>query len=209
MSKLYIVEHPVVQSKVTMLRDINTGNKEFRELVSEIASFICYEATKDLETKEIEVESVLCKTKGNVLNRKVGIVPILRAGLGMVDGILNLIPNANIGHIGLYRDPETLLPVEYYCKLPSSDPSNTDILLVDPMLATGGTAIAAMQFIKERGFKNIKFLCLIASPEGVKKVSEAHPDIDIYTAALDNHLNEHGYIIPGLGDAGDRIFGTK
>lgn len=209
MSKLYIVEHPVVQSKVTMLRDINTGNKEFRELVSEIASFICYEATKDLETKEIEVESVLCKTKGNVLNRKVGIVPILRAGLGMVDGILNLIPNASIGHIGLYRDPETLLPVEYYCKLPSSDPSNTDILLVDPMLATGGTAIAAMQFIKERGFKNIKFLCLIASPEGVKKVSEAHPDIDIYTAALDNHLNDHGYIIPGLGDAGDRIFGTK
>ena len=209
MSKLYIVEHPVVQSKVTMLRDINTGNKEFRELVSEIASFICYEATKDLETKEIEVESVLCKTKGNVLNRKVGIVPILRAGLGMVDGILNLIPNASIGHIGLYRDPETLLPVEYYCKLPSSDPSNTDILLVDPMLATGGTAIAAMQFIKERGFKNIKFLCLIASPEGVKKVSETHPDIDIYTAALDNHLNDHGYIIPGLGDAGDRIFGTK
>ncbi len=209
MSNLYIVDHPVVQSKVTMLRDINTGNKEFRELVSEISSFICYEATKDLETKEIEVESVLCKTKGNILNKKVGIVPILRAGLGMVDGILNLIPNASIGHIGLYRDPETLLPVEYYCKLPSSDPTNTDILLVDPMLATGGTAIAAMQFIKERGFKNIKFLCLIASPEGVKKVSEAHPDIDIYTAALDDHLNDHGYIIPGLGDAGDRIFGTK
>lgn len=209
MSNLYIVDHPVVQSKVTMLRDINTGNKEFRELVSEIASFICYEATKNLETKEVEVESVLCKTKGNVLNKKVGIVPILRAGLGMVDGILNLIPNASIGHIGLYRDPETLLPIEYYCKLPSSDPENTDILLIDPMLATGGTAIAAMQFIKERGFKNIKFLCLIASPEGVKKVSEAHPDIDIYTAALDDHLNEHGYIIPGLGDAGDRIFGTK
>lgn len=209
MSKLYIVDHPVVQSKVTMLRDVSTGNKEFRELVSEIASFICYEATKDLETKEIEVESVLCKTKGNVLNKKVGIVPILRAGLGMVDGILNLIPNASIGHIGLYRDPETLMPVEYYCKLPSSDPENTDILLVDPMLATGGTAIAAMQFMKERGFKNIKFLCLIASPEGVKKVSDAHPDIDIYTAALDDHLNDHGYIIPGLGDAGDRIFGTK
>ncbi len=209
MSKLYIVYHPVVQSKVTRLRDINTSNKEFRELVAEIASFICYEATKDLETKEIEVESVLCKTKGNILNKKVGIVPILRAGLGMVDGILNLIPNASIGHIGLYRDPETLLPVEYYCKLPSSDPLNTDILLIDPMLATGGTAIAAMQFIKERGFKNIKFLCLIASPEGVKKVSEAHPDIDIYTASLDDHLNDHGYIIPGLGDAGDRIFGTK
>ena len=209
MSKLYIVDHPVVQSKVTRLRDINTSNKEFRELVAEIASFICYEATKDLETKEIEVESVLCKTKGNILNKKVGIVPILRAGLGMVDGILNLIPNASIGHIGLYRDPETLLPVEYYCKLPSSDPLNTDILLIDPMLATGGTAIAAMQFIKERGFKNIKFLCLIASPEGVKKVSETHPDIDIYTASLDDHLNDHGYIIPGLGDAGDRIFGTK
>lgn len=209
MSNLYIVDHPVVQSKVTMLRAVKTGNKEFRELVSEIASFICYEATKDLETKEIEVESVLCKTKGNVLNKKVGIVPILRAGLGMVDGILNLIPNASVGHIGLYRDPETLLPVEYYCKLPSSDPENTDILLLDPMLATGGTAIAAMQFIKERGFKNIKFLCLIASPEGVKKVSEAHPDIDIYTAALDDHLDDHGYIIPGLGDAGDRIFGTK
>ena len=209
MSKLYIVDHPVVQSKVTRLRDINTSNKEFRELVAEIASFICYEATKDLETNEIEVESVLCKTKGNILNKKVGIVPILRAGLGMVDGILNLIPNASIGHIGLYRDPETLLPVEYYCKLPSSDPLNTDILLIDPMLATGGTAIAAMQFIKERGFKNIKFLCLIASPEGVKKVSEAHPDIDIYTASLDDHLNDHGYIIPGLGDAGDRIFGTK
>lgn len=209
MSKLYIVDHPVVQSKVTRLRDISTSNKEFRELVAEIASFICYEATKDLETKEIEVESVLCKTKGNILNKKVGIVPILRAGLGMVDGILNLIPNASIGHIGLYRDPETLLPVEYYCKLPSSDPLNTDILLIDPMLATGGTAIAAMQFIKERGFKNIKFLCLISSPEGVKKVSEAHPDIDIYTASLDDHLNDHGYIIPGLGDAGDRIFGTK
>ncbi len=209
MSNLYIVEHPVVQSKVTMLRDKNTGNKEFRELVSEIASFICYEATKDLGTKEVEVESVLCKTKGNILNKKVGIVPILRAGLGMVDGILNLIPNASVGHIGLYRDPETLLPVEYYCKLPSSDPENTDILLLDPMLATGGTAIAAMQFIKERGFKNIKFLCLISSPEGVKKVNEAHPDIDIYTASLDDHLDSHGYIIPGLGDAGDRIFGTK
>lgn len=207
--KLYIVNHPVVQSKVAMLRDINTGNKEFRELVSEIASFICYEATKDLETKEVEVESVLCKTKGNVLSKKVGIVPILRAGLGMVDGILNLIPNASIGHIGLYRDPESLMPVEYYCKLPSTEPDNTDILLLDPMLATGGTAIAAMQFIKERGFKNIKFLCLIACPEGVKKVAEAHPDVEIYTASLDERLNEHGYIIPGLGDAGDRIFGTK
>lgn len=208
MSELYIIKHPLVQSKVAMLRDKNTGNKEFRELVSEIASLICYEATKDLETSEIDVETILCNTKGKILKRKIGIVPILRAGLGMVDGILNLIPNANVGHIGLYRDPETLMPVEYYCKLPV-DPENTDILLLDPMLATGGTAISAMQFIKERGFKNIKFLCLIASPEGVKKVTEAHPDIDIYTASLDEKLNEHGYIIPGLGDAGDRIFGTK
>lgn len=208
MSKLYTIDHPLVQSKMTMLRDKNTGNKEFRELVSEIASLICYEATKSLETIDIEVETILCKTTGKVLQRKIGIVPILRAGLGMVDGILNLIPNATVGHIGLYRDPETLMPVEYYCKLPV-EPENTDILLLDPMLATGGTAIAAMQFIKEKGFKNIKFLCLIASPEGVKKVNEAHPDIDIYTASLDECLNDHGYIIPGLGDAGDRIFGTK
>lgn len=208
MSQLFIIEHPLVQSKLTMLRDKSTGNKEFRELVSEIATLICYEATKGFETKEIKIESILCNTTGNVLNKKVGIVPILRAGLGMVDGIVALIPNANVGHIGMYRDPETLLPVEYYCKLPN-DPENTDILILDPMLATGGTAIAAMDFIKERGFKNIKFLCLIASPEGVKKVSEEHPDIDIYTASLDDHLDEHGYIIPGLGDAGDRIFGTK
>lgn len=208
MGNLYTINHPLVQSKLSMLRDIKTGNKEFRELVSEIANLICYEATKDIDTKEIDIETVLCKTKGVILNKKISIVPILRAGLGMVDGILNLIPNANVGHIGLYRDPETLLPVEYYCKLPS-DIENTDILLLDPMLATGGTAIAAMQFIKERGFKNIKFLCLIASPEGVKKVNNTHPDVDIYTASLDNHLNDHGYIIPGLGDAGDRIFGTK
>ena len=208
MSELYIIDHPLVQSKVSKLRDKNTGNKEFRELVSEIASLICYEATKNLETKDIDIETILCNTTGKMLKRKIGIVPILRAGLGMVDGILNLVPNSSVGHIGLYRDPETLMPVEYYCKLPS-DAENTDILLLDPMLATGGTAISAMQFIKERGFKNIKFLCLIASPEGVKKVSEAHPDIDIYTAALDEKLNDHGYIIPGLGDAGDRIFGTK
>ena len=208
MSKLYTIDHPLVQSKLAMLREKNTGNKEFRELVSEIASLICYEATKDLETTDIEIETILCKTTGKILKRKIGIVPILRAGLGMVDGILNLIPNANVGHIGLYRDPATLMPVEYYCKLPV-DSENTDILLLDPMLATGGTAIAAMQFIKDIGFKNIKFLCLIASPEGIKKVNEAHPDIDIYTASLDERLNDHGYIIPGLGDAGDRIFGTK
>lgn len=208
MSKLYTIDHPLVQTKIAMLRDVQTGKKEFRELVSEISTLICYEATKDLEMTEINVKSVLCETKGKALLREIGIVPILRAGLGMVDGMFNLIPNSNVGHIGMYRDPETLLPVEYYCKLPSN-PEKTDILLLDPMLATGGTAIAAMDFIKERGFKNIKFLCLIASPEGVKKVSDAHPDVDIYTAALDDHLDEHGYIIPGLGDAGDRIFGTK
>lgn len=208
MSKLYIIDHPLVQSKVSMLRDKNTGNKEFRELVSEIASLICYEATKDLETENVNIESILCNTTGKTLKRKIGIVPILRAGLGMIDGILSLVPNASVGHIGLYRDPETLIPVEYYCKLPE-DFENTDILILDPMLATGGTAVSAIQFIKERGFKNIKFLCLIASPEGVKKVSDNHPDIDIYTAALDEKLDDHGYIIPGLGDAGDRIFGTK
>ncbi len=208
MSELHIIDHPLVQSKLSMLRDKKTGNKEFRELVSEIATLICYEATKDLQTKDIEVETILCKTKGKTLKKKISVVPILRAGLGMTDGILNLVPNANVGHIGLYRDPETLNPIEYYCKLPP-DADNTEILLLDPMLATGGTAIAAMQFIKERGFKNIKFLCLLASPEGVAKVNKVHPDIDIYTASLDECLNDHGYIIPGLGDAGDRIFGTK
>lgn len=208
MSELYIINHPLVQSKISKLRDIKTGGKEFRELVSEISSLICYEATKNLETKEIEIQSILCNTKGYSLKKKMCIVPILRAGLGMVDGILTLIPNASVGHIGLYRDPETLLPVEYYCKLPK-DVEDTEIFLLDPMLATGGTATSAIQFIKENGFKTIKFLSLIASPEGVKKINKNHPDVDIYTASLDDGLNKNGYIIPGLGDAGDRIFGTK
>lgn len=208
MSELYIINHPLVQSKISKLRDIKTGGKEFRELVSEISSLICYEATKNLETKEIEIQSILCNTKGYSLKKKMCIVPILRAGLGMVDGILTLIPNASVGHIGLYRDPETLLPVEYYCKLPK-DVEDTEIFLLDPMLATGGTATSAIQFIKENGFKTIKFLSLIASPEGVKKINQNHPDVDIYTASLDDGLNKNGYIIPGLGDAGDRIFGTK
>lgn len=208
MSTVYTIKHPLIETKLLRLRDKTTGNKEFREFVSEISSLIFYEATKDLETVDIEVDTILCKTVGKTLKRKLAIVPILRAGLGMVEGILRLTPNANVGHIGLYRDPKTLSPVEYYCKLPA-EPENTDILLLDPMLATGGTAIAAMQFIKDRGFKNIKFICLLASPEGIEKVQSAHPDVDIYTASVDECLNDHGYIIPGLGDAGDRIFGTK
>lgn len=208
MSNVYTIKHPLIETKLVKLRDKTTGNKEFRELVSEISSLIFYEATKDLETTDIEVETILCKTIGKTLKRKLAIVPILRAGLGMVEGILRLTPNANVGHIGLYRDPQTLQPVEYYCKLPEC-PENTDILLLDPMLATGGTAVAAMKFIKDRGFKNIKFVCLLASPEGIEKVKACHPDVDIYAASVDEGLNDHGYILPGLGDAGDRIFGTK
>lgn len=208
MSELYTINHPLLKTKITKLRDKNTDNKAFREIVSEVATLICYEATKDLTTKVIDVESVFCTTKGEILEKKVVIVPILRAGIGMVDGMLNLIPTASVGHIGLYRDPETLLPVEYYCKLPS-DTENTEILLLDPMLATGGTADMAIQFIKEYGFTKIKFLCIIASPEGIKKLNDTHPDVDIYTAELDEYLDKNGYIIPGLGDAGDRIFGTK
>lgn len=208
MSQIYTINHPLVQSKLSMLREASTGNKEFRELVSEVASLICYEATKDLTTNEIEIQSVLCKTKGCVLSRKIGVITILRAGLGMAEGLLNLMPNASVGHIGLYRDPETLLPVEYYCKLPS-DSDEMDIFVLDPMLATAGTAISAIHLIKEHNFKNIKFLCLIASPEGIKKLNEEHPDVDIYTASVDEHLDENGYIVPGLGDAGDRLFGTK
>ena len=208
MSKLYIIDHPLVQSKVSMLRDKNTGNKEFRELVSEIASLICYEATKDLETENVNIESILCNTTGKTLKRKIGIVPILRAGLGMIDGILSLVPNASVGHIGLYRDPETLIPVEYYCKLPE-DFENTDILILDPMLATGGSAVAAIDVLKQRGANSIKLVNLVASPEGIEEVQKYHPDVEIYVASIDEKLNEHGYIVPGLGDAGDRLFGTK
>lgn len=204
-----ILDHPLVQHKVSLLRDKNTGTKEFKELVSEIATLLCYEATRDLPTKEVEVETPIAMAKTRVLTgRKLALVPILRAGLGMVDGMLTLLPAAKVGHIGLYRNEETLEPVEYYCKLPS-DIAERDVLVLDPMLATGGSACDAITQIKKRGAKNIKFLCVIAAPEGVRRLQQAHPDVQIYAAALDQGLNEHAYIVPGLGDAGDRIFGTK
>ena len=209
MSNITITNHPLIQHKLSILRDKTTASKEFRALISEISMLMCYEATRDLELKEVEVETPVATAKVKKLSgKKLAIVPILRAGLGMVDGIIALIPSARVGHIGLYRDPETLQPVEYYCKLPH-DISERDVIVVDPMCATGGSAIDAITQIKKRGPKNIKFMCTIAAPEGLKALSEAHPDVDIYAAALDDHLNEHGYIVPGLGDAGDRIFGTK
>lgn len=209
MGKFVVVNHPLVQHKVTMMRDKNTTTRDFKALLDEISLLVCYEATKDLPLKEVEVETPICKTKAKmVAGRSVGVIPILRAGLGMVDGITTLIPNAKVGHIGLYRDPETHMPVEYYCKLPA-DAEQRTLIVVDPMLATGGSAIAAIQFLKDRGCTDIKMMNLIAAPEGVKAVQDAHPDVDIYVAALDECLNEHAYIVPGLGDAGDRIFGTK
>lgn len=208
MSNLYVIDHPLVQNKISMLRNIETNNKEFREIVGEIASLICYEATKALPLKDVEIETPLGKTDGKILAAEVGVVPILRAGIGMVDGIINLIPTAKVGHIGLYRDPDTLRPVEYFCKLPEST-EDMVIFVLDPMLATGGTASAAIQFLKERNIKNINYICLIAAPDGIKKLQQDHPDVDIYTASLDRGLNDAGYILPGLGDAGDRIFGTK
>ena len=203
------MDHPLIQHKLTYLRDIKTGAKEFRELAKEMSTLIAYEATRDIPLEDIEIETPICKTTGKIIaGRKVGIVPILRAGLGMVDGFLTLIPAAKVGHIGLYRDPETLEPVEYYCKMPA-DVTERDLIVVDPMLATGGSAIAAIGFIKDKGVQNIKLCCLIAAPEGIKAVTEAHPDVDIYVAAVDEKLNDHAYIVPGLGDAGDRLFGTK
>ena len=204
-----ILDHPLVQHKVSLLRDKNTGTKEFKELVGEIAMLLCYEATRDLPTKEVDVETPIAVAKSRVLaGRKLALVPILRAGLGMVDGMLSLLPAAKVGHIGMYRNEETLEPVEYYCKLPS-DIAERDVLLLDPMLATGGSACDAITQIKKRGARSIKFLAIIAAPEGLAKVHDQHPDVDIYVAALDEKLNENGYIVPGLGDAGDRIFGTK
>ncbi len=209
MSKVVVMDHPFIQHKIGIIRRMETGSKDFRTLVGEIAMLECYEATRDLKLMDVEIETPVCKTTVKELKgKKLAVVPILRAGLGMVDGILQMIPTAKVGHIGLYRNPETLEPVEYYCKLPA-DCANREVFVVDPMLATGGSAAAAIQMLKEKGVKNIRFLCIIAAPEGVKKMQEAHPDVDIYIGALDDHLNEHGYIVPGLGDAGDRIFGTK
>ena len=207
--KPVILDHPLIQHKISLLRDKNTGSKDFRELVAEIATLMCYEATRDLPLKEVEIETPVAIAKTKVISgRKLAFVPILRAGLGMVEGMLSLVPAAKVGHIGLYRDPNTLEPVEYYCKLPA-DAQEREILLVDPMLATGGSASAAIGFLKKRGCKNIKLVNLIAAPEGVARVQADHPDVDIYVAGMDEKLNDHGYIIPGLGDAGDRLFGTK
>ncbi|MFU0800096.1 MAG: uracil phosphoribosyltransferase [Xylanivirga thermophila] len=209
MSKVHVMDHPLIQHKLTLIRDKNTGSKEFRELVEEVALLMGYEVTRDIQLKEVEIDTPMGKAKTKVISgKKVGLVPILRAGLGMVDGMLKLIPAAKVGHIGLYRDPETLEPVEYYCKLPS-DVEERDFIIIDPMLATGGSASAAITFLKQRGAKSIKFVCLIAAPEGVSRLQEDHPDVDIFVAALDEKLNEDGYIVPGLGDAGDRLFGTK
>uniref|UniRef100_A0A7C3MK08 Uracil phosphoribosyltransferase n=1 Tax=Dictyoglomus thermophilum TaxID=14 RepID=A0A7C3MK08_DICTH len=204
-----LVDHPLVQHKLTKLRDKNTQPKEFRELLSEISSLMLYEVTRDLPLKEVEVETPLGKAKGKVLNNKdLAIVPILRAGLVMAEGMLQILPSAKVGHIGLYRDPNTLQPVQYYTKLPE-DISEREVIVVDPMLATGGSAIAAISILKSKQVKNIKFVCIIAAPEGIKAFKEVHPDVEIYTAAVDEYLNDHGYIVPGLGDAGDRLFGTK
>ncbi|WDU82584.1 uracil phosphoribosyltransferase [Caloramator sp. Dgby_cultured_2] len=209
MNKVTVIDHPLIQHKLSIMRDKNTGSKDFRELLEEIAMLMTYEITRGFQLEEVEIETPICKTKAKMLTgKKVAIVPILRAGLGMVDGMLKLIPAAKVGHIGLYRDPETLKPVEYYCKLPS-DISERDIILVDPMLATGGSASDGIHLLKEKGARNIKLMCLIAAPEGIEAVLKAHPDVEIFVAAVDDRLNEHGYIVPGLGDAGDRIFGTK
>ncbi|MBQ8280339.1 MAG: uracil phosphoribosyltransferase [Roseburia sp.] len=209
MSKVVVMDHPLIQHKIGLIRKIETGSKDFRTLVSEIAMLECYEATRDLQLEDVEIETPICKaTVKELKGKKLAVVPILRAGLGMVDGVLAMIPAAKVGHIGLYRNEETLEPVEYFCKLPA-DCANREVFVVDPMLATGGSAIAAIQMLKNKGVKNIHFMCIIAAPEGVKKMQEAHPDVDIVIGALDDHLNEKGYIVPGLGDAGDRIFGTK
>lgn len=209
MSKVVVMDHPLIQHKIGIIRREETGAKDFRTLVGEIAMLMCYEATRDLKLADVGIRTPVCETTAKELKgKKLAVVPILRAGLGMVDGMLAMIPAAKVGHIGLYRDPETLAPVEYYCKLPA-DCANREVFVVDPMLATGGSAAAAIQMLKDKGVKNIRMLCIIAAPEGVKKMQEVHPDVDIYIGALDDHLNEHGYIVPGLGDAGDRIFGTK
>lgn len=209
MAQVHIMDHPLIQHKLSLMRDKTTGVKEFREAASEISTLMCYEATRDLPLKEIEIETPMAVSKVKVISgKKLAIVPILRAGLGMVDGVLSLIPAAKVGHIGLYRDPNTLQPVDYYCKLPN-DIANREVIILDPMLATGGSASAAIQFIKNYGVTNIKLMCIIGAPEGVQAVQKDHPDVEIFLASLDEKLNDQGYIVPGLGDAGDRIFGTK
>ena len=209
MSKVLVMDHPLIQHKVSLMRDKETGTKEFRELLNEISMLMAYEVTRDLPLREIEIETPICRAQTKVIaGKKLAIVPILRAGLGMVDGIMSLVPSAKVGHIGLYRDPNTLEPVEYYCKLPE-DCEEREILLGDPMLATGGSASAAIRFLKRRGCKHIKLVCLIAAPEGTSRIQADHPDVNIYVAAMDEKLNDHGYIVPGLGDAGDRLFGPK
>lgn len=209
MSNVYVMDHPLIQHKIGIIRREDVGSKDFRTVVSEIAMLMCFEATRDLKLEDVEIKTPICEMVGKQLEgKKLAIIPILRAGLGMVEGMLELIPAAKVGHIGLYRDPETLEPVEYYCKLPA-DCDEREVFVVDPMLATGGSCSAAIQLLKEKGVKNIRFLCIIAAPEGVERLKREHPDVDLYIGALDDHLNEHGYIVPGLGDAGDRIFGTK
>lgn len=209
MSNVTVFDHPLIQHKLSVMRDKSTSVKEFRELVSEVATLMCYEVTRDLPLEDFEIETPVARTKARrIAGKKLAIVPILRAGLGMVDGMLTMIPNAKVGHIGLYRDPDSLLPVKYYCKMPN-DIAERDVIVVDPMLATGGSAAAAIDFIKEYGCRHIKLMSIISAPEGVKKIQDEHPDVDIFVAALDERLNDHGYIVPGLGDAGDRIFGTK
>lgn len=209
MSKVVETNHPLIQHKLTLMRDKNTGSKEFRELLTEIAMLMGYEITKDIPLKDVEIETPIQKTSSKVVaGKKLAIIPILRAGLGMVDGLVSLMPAAKVGHVGLYRDPETLKPVEYYCKLPQ-DIGERDIIVVDPMLATGGSAVAAIDLLKSKGAKSIKLANLVAAPEGIAEVQKYHDDVDIYVASVDERLNEHGYIIPGLGDAGDRLFGTK
>ena len=209
MSKVMIMDHPLIQHKIGIIRRQETGSKDFRQLISEIAMLMCYEATRDLKLTDVEIETPISKmTAKELAGKKLAVVPILRAGLGMVDGMLSMIPAAKVGHIGLYRNEETLEPVEYYCKLPE-DCAEREVFVVDPMLATGGSATAAITMLKNKGVKKIRFMCIVAAPQGIERMQKEHPDVDLYVGALDDHLNENGYIVPGLGDAGDRIFGTK
>ncbi|HSH35647.1 uracil phosphoribosyltransferase [Schnuerera sp.] len=209
MGKVVVLDHPLIKHKLTFIRDKNTGPKEFRELVKEISTLMAYEVTRDLTLEEVEIETPLAKTKSQIISgKKLGLVPILRAGLGMVEGMLELLPAAKVGHVGLYRDPDTFKPVEYYCKLPQ-DIEERELIVLDPMLATGGSAMAAIHFLKEKGANSIKLVCLIAAPEGIEAVHNQYPDVDIYVTSIDEGLNEHAYIVPGFGDAGDRLFGTK